>query len=376
MQAEGAARRERHRWPGGYADGRDELQALLVLSGLPGITPAQLMEVAARVGPASAVLAEIRAGRAGGPSDRRTARALDPDYIRAAATAAGARLVAWGSAEYPPQLEHVPDPPALLYVSGGELPDPTRAVAVVGARGCSPLGRETAREIGRGLGLAGVTVVSGAARGIDAAAHAGTLDAGGRTLAVLGCGIDVPYPSGPLLDRIRASGALVSEFAPGTPPEARRFPARNRIVAGLAGAAVVVEGAEQSGSMITAEHAMEFGRDVFAVPGAVNNPLACVPLQLIRDGARMIRGMEDLLHDLGLAVRAETAAERADLAAREREVLRHLEGPTLPERVAGAIGTSTPEAVAILMGLELRGFVRSLGGRYECTLKAGSTGPT
>lgn len=374
MPAERAALQERTGWPDGFAERPEDLRALLVLSALRGTSPGRLIEVAARAGSAAATLAEIREGRAGSPNDRRFARTLDPDAIAAAAAAAGARLVAWGSAAYPPQLVHVPDPPPLLYVVGDDLPDPTRAVAVVGARRCTALGREVALEIGRGLGLAGVTVVSGAARGIDAAAHQGALDAGGSTLAVLGCGIDVPYPSRRLLDRIRAHGTLVSEFAPGTPPEGRRFPARNRIVAGLAGAAVVVEGAERSGSMITAEHAMEFGRDVFAVPGAVNNPLASVPLQLIRDGARMIRGAEDLLHDLGLAVTVQTAARRADLTTAERETLRHLTGPTLPERVAGALGTSVPEAVAILMGLELRGFVRSVGGRYESTLKGGSIG--
>jgi len=374
VPADAAATDERARWPDAFAERPQDMRALLVLSALRGIPPGRLREIAARTGSAAATLAEIREGRAGSRNDRRYARSLDPEALAGAARAAGARLVVWGSPGYPPQLEHLPDPPPLLYVVGEDLPDPTWAVAVVGARACSELGREIARAIGRGLALAGVTVVSGAARGIDAAAHEGALDVGGGTLAVLGCGIDVPYPSRRLLDRIRTHGTLVSEFAPGTPPEAQRFPARNRIVAGLAAATVIVEGAERSGSMITAEHAMEFGRDVFAVPGAVNNPLAAVPLQLIRDGARMVRGVEDLLHDLGLEVTVEAAARRADLTDPEREALRHLAGPTLPERVAGALGTSVPEAVALLMGLELRGFVRSVGGRYESTLRGAATG--
>ena len=361
---------ERPRWPEGFVTGPEDRRALLVLSALHGITPRRMIEVAASVGSASATLAEIREGRAGSQGDQRFARALDPALIAASASACGARFVPWGSSEYPAQLAHVHDPPPLLYVIGGGLPDPTRAVAVVGARRCSELGREVARSIGGALALAGVCVVSGAARGIDSAAHEGALDAGGGTLAVLGCGIDVPYPSRRLLERIRESGTVVSEFAPGTPPEPHRFPARNRIVAGLAGATVVVEGADGSGSMITAEHAMEFGRDVFAVPGAVNDPLSSVPSQLIRDGATLIRGAQDLLHDLGVEPGGPAALERAALTPIERDVLGRLVGPTLPERVARELGTSVPEVVAVLMGLELRALVRSVGGRYESTLRA------
>ncbi|HEX6230212.1 MAG TPA: DNA-processing protein DprA [Actinomycetota bacterium] len=374
MPGEAAATQERPRWPDGFVGGEEDRRALLVLSALQGITPRRLIEVAAVAGSAAATLAEVREGRAGSANDQRFARSIDPDRIAAAASACGARVVTWGSPEYPSALAHVHDPPSLLYVVGGGLPDPTRAVAVVGSRRCTGLGREIARSIGRGLSLAGLTVVSGAARGIDSAAHEGALDGaregGDGTVAVLGCGIDVGYPSRRLLERICGDGALVSEFAPGTPPEPHRFPARNRIVAGLAGATVVVEGAEGSGSMITAEHAMEFGRDVFAVPGAVNNPLSSVPLQLIRDGATMIRGVEDLLLDLGAGLAPAPVEERADLSAAERAVLRELAGPTLPERVAGALGMRVPEVVAVLMGLELRGLVRSVGGRFESTLEA------
>jgi DNA processing protein len=277
--------------------------------------------------------------------------------------------VPWGSAEYPTQLAQIHDPPAALYAIGASLPEVTRAVAIVGARRCTALGREQAADLGGALGRAGVTVVSGAARGIDAAAHEGALSVGGKTLAVLGCGVDVAYDPGgrDLLRRIGGRGTIVSEFAPGTPPEPRNFPARNRIVAGLCRATVAVEGATGSGSLITAEHAMEFGRDVFAVPGSVTNPMAHVPLQLIRDGAAMIRGSDDLLRDLGLELHLEDV--RGDLGDAERRALGALAGPTLPERVAASLGVGVPEAVALLMELELRGFVRSVGGRYEATLK-------
>jgi DNA processing protein len=364
-------------WPDGFASSREDRRALLVLSALRGTTPRGMIELAIRTGSAAASLAEIREGRAGSPNDQAFARALDADAIAAARDASGARFVTWGSAEYPSQLEHVHDPPAALYVIGRRPPDVTTSVAIVGARRCTTLGRETSHAIGRALGLAGVTVVSGAARGIDAAAHEGCLSADGPTLAVLGSGLDVAYPSASrgVLARIRAVGTLVSEYAPGTPPSQRTFPARNRIVAGMCAATVVVEGAAGSGSMITAEHAMEFGRDVFAVPGPVTGSLSCVPLQLIRDGATMIRGPEDLLADLGFELVQEEITERVDLGEDERRVLDRIVEPTLPDRLASALGTGVPEVVGVLMRLELRGFVRNVGGRYESTLKARGTQP-
>ena len=356
-------------WPDGFAATDEDRRALLVLSALRTITPRRLIALAAEGGTAAAVLRRVRDGRGGSDGDRRFARSLDPEELAARAAACGARFVPWGSPGYPAQLEQIHDPPAALYAIGDALPDVTRAVAIVGARRCTALGRERAADLGRVLALAGVTVVSGAARGIDTAAHEGALSVGGATLAVLGCGVDVAYDPGgrDLLRRIRVRGTIVTEFAPGTPPEPRNFPARNRIVAGLCRATVAVEGATGSGSLITAEHAMEFGRDVFAVPGSVTNPMAHVPLQLIRDGAAMIRGAEDLLHDLGLE--PDPAAVREDLTDAQGRALDALAGPTLPEHVAASLGVGVHEAVAVLMELELRGFVRSVGGRYEATLK-------
>jgi len=251
-------------------------------------------------------------------------------------------------------------------------------VAVVGARRCSSLGREVAIEIGAGLARAGIAVVSGAAMGIDTAAHEGALRAGGRTIAVLGCGIDVAYPprNQQLLDRIVGSGTVVAEYPPGVPAEPFRFPARNRIIAALAEAVVVVEGAGGSGSLITADHALDLGRAVYAVPGPVTSPLAEVPLALIRDGAGMIRGAEDLLMDLGrldpdAAMTGGTdgagpgAAPGHDMSGRERAVLGVLAGPTLPDQVAASLGWQLAEVVPVLVALELRGLVRNVGGRVE-----------
>jgi DNA processing protein len=350
----------------------DDLDAALVLATLVWMTPRTRIALADRYGSASAIVAAIRRGHAGSAADRDHLALADPDDIRSSLEAAGARAVPIGSADYPGQLESIPDPPLLLFVAGPDAPDPTRCVAIVGSRRCSELGREVATALGRGLAAMGVCVVSGAARGIDAAAHTGAIEGRGGTIAVLGCGIDRPYPSRAFLDRIRAAGSLMTEFPPGTPPHPRHFPCRNRIVAGLCRATVVVEGAEGSGSMITAEHALEFGRDVFAVVGTVTNPLAAVPLRLIREGAGPIRGVDDLLADLDLDGGDAAGRSSVELDDGERRVLEALLGPTLPERAAAAAGLGVLDTVPILMRLELRGLVRSVGGRYEPTLRAAS----
>jgi DNA processing protein len=246
-------------------------------------------------------------------------------------------------------------------------------VAIVGARNCSFAGREIASLLGAALARAGACVVSGGARGIDSAAHRGALEAGGASVAVLGCGIDVPYPrqNRRLLERIVASGALVSEYPPGLPPEPFRFPARNRIVAALSRAVVVVEGAAGSGSMITADHALDIGREVFAVPGAVTSPLSAVPHGLIRDGATLIRGPDDLLADLGLEVPADEPggsgqdASAAGLGRAERQIWEALTVASPPDVLARSTGLPLPEVVSALVGLEMRNLTRHVGGRYE-----------
>jgi DNA processing protein len=288
----------------------------------------------------------------------------------------GARLVAVGDDEYPRALLDLFDPPAGLFVVGEPLSRGEPKVAIVGARNCSATGEDVASSLGRGLALAGASVVSGGARGIDAAAHRGALEVGGSTVAVLGSGIDVAYPrqNRGLLAEVTASGTLVSEYPPGTPAEPFRFPARNRIVAGLARAVVVVEGAPGSGSMITADHALETGRDVFAVPGPVTSPLAAVPLGLIREGATLIRDSEDLLADLGVATpkdeEGDGPAVPHGLSEVERMVWDSLASPSPVDLVANRAGLPVSEVVPALVGLELLGLVRQAGGRYERRLGA------
>ncbi|HYV20873.1 MAG TPA: DNA-processing protein DprA [Verrucomicrobiae bacterium] len=296
---------------------------------------------------------------------------------------------------YPPLLKGTADPPGVLYMRGGISADDRLAIAVVGARRATPHGLELARGIGADLARAGFTVVSGLARGIDAAAHRGALEGGGRTVAVLGSGIDRIYPEEheALARSIAQRGALVSERAPGDAPLAAHFPQRNRIIAGMAWATVVVEGTHNSGSLITANLALEEGRLVFAVPGNVGEPNAEGTNALLRSGAHCCRGAGDVLEDLGpmiVETAAQVAAARrpsadagaavrngdgvsgtpsagADTSPDERAVIAAL--ARTRGKDAEAIGRATglaPQALSVaLLGLELRGIVAtSPGPRY------------
>jgi DNA processing protein len=360
-------------WPAGFGAGPAERRALVAIASLRGITPLAIHALAWEVGSATACLAAIRRGRAGSNGDRAHLESLRVDDLLQRVEACGARLVAPGGPEYLERLLDLADPPAALFLRGRELRVDAERIAVVGARNSSALGDEVAFDVGRALGGAGVWVVSGAARGIDSAAHRGALAADGRTVAVLGSGIDRWYPRGSaaLLHRVLEQGTVVSEYAPGVVPEPFRFPARNRLIAGIASALVVVEGAKGSGSMISVDHALEIGRDVYAVPGPVTSPLAEVPLALIREGAAMIRGGDDLLHDLGIAERL-VQAPPPGLPQEEARVLAAVGPGALPDAVARGAGLSIPEAVEILIRLELRGLVRGVGGRYEPTFAAAS----
>ena len=354
-------------WPPAYAGGDDDRRALLVLASLRGIDAGGLLALAAREGSAAASLEAIRAGRAGSEADQHHARLIDADRVAARVADVGARFVPVGSPGYPSQLEHLRDPPAALFVRGRPLPGISSAVGVVGSRRCTDLGREIAREIGRGLAAAGVCVVSGAARGIDAASHEGALAAAGHTVAVMACGIDEVYPPGSrsLVGRILQTGTVVTEYAPGVPAEAFRFPTRNRIVAALGRGVVVVEGAERSGTLSSARHALDVGREVFAVPGSVTTATSYTPNALIRDGATLIRGVDDLLADLGLDGSGDDRTVPLDLTLAERAAFDAVNGAVLPDRVASDVGVSVPEALGLLMRLEMRGLVRSAAGRFE-----------
>jgi DNA processing protein len=270
-----------------------------------------------------------------------------------------------GRSGYPPLLAQLYDPPAALYVRGDVGILGEAAVAIVGARSCSPYGSQVARSIARELAGAGLVVVSGLARGIDGEAHRGTLDAGGRTIAVLGCGIDRDYPRShaELALRIREQGAVVSEYAPGVEPAPWRFPARNRIIAGLCVATIVVEARERSGALITADFALELGREVFAVPGEITSALSAGTNDLLRQGAAPLLAVVDVLAALGLEPaprRAGAVSETAALVLAEvTDIARDVDG------LVRATGRSTGEISAALVELELAGLVTAAEGLYR-----------
>jgi DNA processing protein len=221
-------------------------------------------------------------------------------------------------------------------------------------------------ELGRGLAMAGVVVVSGGAIGIDARSHEGALAVGGTTVCVLGSGIDVLYPATnrAVLEEIAEGGTLVTEYPPGVPAEPFRFPARNRVIVALSLGVVIVQGSARSGTRSTADYASQVGIEVFAVPGPVTSALSEAPHALIRDGARLITGAGDLLDDLGLEP-ADLSIALDGLSPAQRSVLDALRSPMLPEHVASASSLATADAVAALVQLEMLGVVTCAGGRYE-----------
>jgi DNA processing protein len=267
---------------------------------------------------------------------------------------------------FPPLLRELYDPPRQLYLRGGSaelLHEP--AVAIVGARSCSSYGAQVARMLGRELSAAGVIVVSGLARGIDGEAHHGALEAGGKTLAVLGCGIDRDYPwrHAELASRIEATGAIVSEYPPGTEPAPWRFPARNRIVAGLCLATVVVEARRRSGALITADFALELGREVFSVPGEITAGLSAGTNELLRQGATPLLAVADVLETLGLEARPREAPA---LSSAAEDLLRLLADEAHEaDGLTCASGRTTGEVGAALVELELAGLVASADGVYR-----------
>jgi DNA processing protein len=294
-------------------------------------------------------------------------RGFDEGAFRARLAAQGLRFVARSESAYPGALRSIFDPPPGLFLRGeapaGLLDRP--AVAVVGARACSAYGRHVARTLGRDLAAAGLVVVSGMARGIDGEAHRGALEAGGPTVAVLGCGVDRDYPAAhaELARRIAGDGLIVSEYPPGVAPAPWRFPARNRIVAGLASATVVVEAREKSGALITADLALEEGREVFAVPGEITSALSAGTNALLRLGATAATCAADVLEAYGLAPPDAPAVALGPLA--EAALARLREGPASADELVRLLGVDAGAAGAALTTLELHGLVTDSAGVFR-----------
>lgn len=287
---------------------------------------------------------------------------------------AGVTIVPFSDSCYPARLRTIPDPPPCLFVKGDWRAEDDKAVAVVGSRSASEYGCRVARDLCRGLAKLGFTVVSGMARGIDGVAHESALDAGGRTVAVLGSGVDRPYPPEhvPLYRKIIQSGAVMSEFPLGTRPFAFNFPARNRLISGLSLGVVVVEATEKSGSLITAALALEQGREIFAVPGEVGASRSRGAHGLIRQGAKLVERVEDIIEEIApqLLTRGSAGLQAArrelppDAGADNRKIWEGLKDrPVQIDELIERSGLTPSRVAEILLELELQGFVLQLPGK-------------
>jgi DNA processing protein len=272
--------------------------------------------------------------------------------------------------DYPPLLKEISDPPEHLWGEGDPRLLSEVCLAVVGARECTAYGEKTAFQLAKELAGAGIVVVSGLAHGIDSAAHRGALAGNGKTIAVLGAGLDVPYPSqnGDLRRPIEERGAVVSEFPPGTGTARWTFPKRNRIVSGLSRGVVVVEAAEKSGALITADFALQEGREVFAVPGNMDSPTSAGTNRLIQNGAKLVTNIFDILEELKIEKRAVAVKERVcGRTTEEEKVLTLLSnGPRYMDELVSISGFSVEKVSVLLTELEIVGKVKSLpGSRFE-----------
>ena len=293
-------------------------------------------------------------------------RGPDPEGVKkavAAMKATGAHAVGITDPGFPGLLRETGDPPFVLYLRGS-LEEIEPAVAIVGTRSPSRYGRETAMSMARSLSAAGITVVSGLARGIDTAAHTGALEGGTNTVAVLGTGIDVAYPpeNAALADRISQRGAVVTEYPPGTPPDPGNFPRRNRIISGLSAGVVVVEAAMKSGALITARFAGEQGRTLMAVPGMVTNVRSLGPHHLIRQGAVLVRNADDVVMEIAPQVKSALCDDGRE--GREPDgILDLIEGgPLSIEDIARELDLDIIETTKRVSMLELTGKVRRIEG--------------
>jgi len=299
--------------------------------------------------------------------------------------ALGAKLMTWDDPAYPRRLREIYDPPPVLYLRGNPDLLSKHSISIVGSRKPSPYGVQMAEKLGRDLAARGLVVVSGMARGIDASAHRGALEAmkqsgRGATVGVLGTGIDVIYPkeNRKIHEEIAQHGCLISEFAMGSFAAPQNFPVRNRIIAGMALGVVVVEGAQYSGSLITARLAMEFGREVYGVPGNVTHAGSFGPNQLVKQGAKLVTGWEDVVEELPTDIRAELFPAES-VSSEERATL--LEGTFSPEEktlyglltadtarhvdeLVELSGLSSSEVLASLFELEMRGAIRQMPGKH------------
>lgn len=370
----------------------DALRHHLALALVSGLGPKRTAALIARFGDPAAVLrataAELRTVPLIGDklADQFASqfRSVDVDAELDRMSRHGVRAILPDAADYPQRLTAITDAPPLLFVRGSLTESDANAVAIVGSRQCTAYGLRTAERLAGGLARAGWTVVSGLARGIDAAAHRGALAAGGRTVAVLAGGLGSIYPPEhtDLAEQMVASGCLFTETPMSVPPQAGMFPARNRIVSGMSRAVVVVEANERSGALITVDHAAEQGREVFAVPGPVDSPASAGCLKLLRDGAKLVRSADDILDDLRGIAPPDPPPKKAppaeptlfrdpppaavNLDPIQQAVWDALAEPRHADELARALSLPAQELTRTLTLMDMKKLVRRLpGNRYE-----------
>lgn len=318
--------------------------------------------------------------------DRRTVRSVVDGRLKVEPDAEADRLLkssihalTWHDEEYPARLKEIYDLPPLIYVKGNLLPDDERSIAVVGTRNPSHYGRQATEQLVYDIANAGVAIVSGLARGVDGVAHQAALDTGQRTIAVLGSGLDIIYPREHtnLSERIADNGALISEHALGTRPDARNFPRRNRIMSGMTLGTLVIEAGARSGALITARQALDENREVFAVPGSIFSDSSNGTNMLIRRGeAKLVTTCEDVLEELNLT----TVARQIEMAAlfpddeNEAELLRFITfDPVHVDEVCRSSGRSAPDVSGTLAMMELKGLVKQVGGMNYVRMRESSS---
>lgn len=343
----------------------------LALNKVPGVGPVVFRRLLDRWGSAKAVF-EAPEGELRRVVGRRVARAIKEMEAERVGEEEGRRVQALGAEvltlwdrPYPSNLRHIYDPPPVLYLKGRMVPQDDLAVAVVGSRRCSPYGRSFARRLSKALASHGVTVISGMATGIDTEAHLGALEAGGRTVAVLGSGLDRVYPpqNRGLFERIARQGAVLSEFPFGEPPNRWNFPLRNRLISGLSLGVVVVEAPSRSGALITASLALEQGRSVFAVPGYAGAVTSRGTHRLIKEGAKLVEEPEDILEEL-LPQYERGEPERGDLSEEERLVVELLQqGPLHIDELSRRSSFDVQRINSLLLRMELKGLILQMPGK-------------
>ncbi|MDH4099157.1 MAG: DNA-processing protein DprA [Nitrospirota bacterium] len=352
----------------------------LALAAVPGIGPVSYKALITAFGhPEGVFAADEAALRAAGMGDRvvKGLMAYRPrpelhDEIKKAEDL-GLEIITLADPAYPTRLQAIPDPPPYIYVKGTISDNDAAAMAIVGSREATHYGREVSVRLARDLAGRGMTIVSGLARGVDACAHRGALDVGGRTIAVLGCGLDYPLPRDTvdMARQIAASGALIAEFPLGTTPSPENFPKRNRIISGLSLGTLVVEAVHGSGSLITAQYAKKQGRTVFAVPGNIISSRSDGTNALLKEGARLVMTAEDIIAELGAStgkkpdgVIKEVVLPRPLLTPEEEKVYKNLSRePVHIDRLSSNAGMAVHQVSGILMMLELKGAVRQLPGK-------------